>query len=154
MVTMSEGQFRFAFFTPAYDVTVAFYRDGLELPVFETWDRNPEDRGTIFQAAAGLIEVIALPTTGGGDDLWDARPPQGAFMVIEVEEIEGQYARAVEKGLSISQELKDQSWGHRSFCVRDPNGLTLYFFQELDRAIKSLPDTTSSYSEDSERWSS
>ena len=59
-------------------------------------------------------------------------------MVIEVEEIEGQYAGAVEKGLPISQELKDQSWGHRNFCVRDPNGLTLYFFQELDRAIKSL----------------
>ncbi len=71
-----------------------------------------------------------------------------------MEEIEGRYSRAVEKGLSISQELKDQSWGHRSFCVRDPNGLTLYFFQELSRALKSLPDTTSSYSEDSERWSS
>ena len=153
MVPMSDGQFRFAFFTPAYDATVAFYRDGLELPVFETWDRNPEDRGTIFQAAAGLIEVMALPS-GEVGELWDARPPQGAFMVIEVEEIEGRYRGAVEKGLPISQELKDQSWGHRSFCVRDPNGLTLYFFQELDRAVKSLPDTTSSCSEDSARWSS
>jgi hypothetical protein len=38
---MREGQFRFAFFTPAYESTVAFYRDGLELPVLETWDRTP-----------------------------------------------------------------------------------------------------------------
>lgn len=150
---MSEGQFRFAFFTPAYDATVAFYGEGLELPVFETWDRNAEDRGTIFQAAAGLIEVMALPS-GGAGDLWDSRPPQGAFMLIEVAEIEARYSRVVEKGLPVSQELKDQSWGHRSFCVRDPNGLTLYFFQELDRAILSLSDTTSSCSEDSARWSS
>ncbi len=30
---MSAGQFRFAYFTPDYDSTVAFYRDGLEFPV-------------------------------------------------------------------------------------------------------------------------
>jgi catechol 2,3-dioxygenase-like lactoylglutathione lyase family enzyme len=64
---MSEGQFRFAFFTPAYEATVAFYRDGLELQVAETWDRNPEDRGTIFRAASGLIEVMALPSGGAGE---------------------------------------------------------------------------------------
>jgi uncharacterized glyoxalase superfamily protein PhnB len=87
-------------------------------------------------------------------EIWDARPPQGAFMVIEVVEIEARYRRAIEKGLSISQELKDQSWGHRSFCVRDPNGLTLYFFQEMDREVTSLRDTTSSCIEDSARWSS
>ncbi len=41
---MSEGQFRFAFFTPAYDATVAFYRDGLELPIFE--DVGSQSRGS------------------------------------------------------------------------------------------------------------
>jgi uncharacterized glyoxalase superfamily protein PhnB len=41
------------------------------------------------------------------------------------------------KGLPITLELKDQSWGHRSFCVRDPNGLTLYFFQEMDRGLNA-----------------
>lgn len=33
--------------------------------------------------------------------------------------------------LQISQELKTQSWGHRSFCVQDPNGITLYLFQPI-----------------------
>jgi catechol 2,3-dioxygenase-like lactoylglutathione lyase family enzyme len=127
---MSEGQFRFAYFTPAYESTVAFYRDGLELPVIETWDRTPDDRGTLFGAASGMIEVLALPRSGEASHLWDARPPQGAFMVIEVDQVEARYRRAVEKGLPIQQGLKDQDWGHRSFCVRDPNGLTLYFFRE------------------------
>jgi len=56
---MSVGQFRFAYFTPHYESTVAFYRDGLDLPVIETWDRNPDDRGTLFGAASGVIEVLA-----------------------------------------------------------------------------------------------
>jgi catechol 2,3-dioxygenase-like lactoylglutathione lyase family enzyme len=130
---MSKGQFRFAYFTPDYETTVAFYRDGLELPVIKTWDRDPDDRGTIFGAASGMIEVLALPKSGESSHLWDDRPPQGAFMVIEVDELEARYQRAVERGLPIKQELKDQDWGHRSFCVREPNGLILYSFRETGR---------------------
>jgi len=127
---MKEGQFRFGYFTPEYEATVAFYRDGLELPTIEAWDRTPNDRGTLFGAASGMIEVLALPESGKSDHLWDERPPQGAFMVIEVDLVEARYEGAVEKGLPIQQELKDQEWGHRSFCVRDPNGLTLYLFRD------------------------
>lgn len=127
---MKRGQFRFAYFTPLYEATVAFYQDGLDLPVLEMWDRATDDRGTLFGAASGMIEVLALPQGGESDHLFDARPPQGAFMVIELDELETRYRRVQEKGLPIQQELKDQAWGHRSFCVRDPNGLTLYFFSE------------------------
>ena len=111
-------------------MTVAFYRDGLDLPVIEAWDRSPEDRGTLFGAASGLIEVLALPQSDQSDHLFDERPPQGAFMVMEVHDVAARYQRIKEKGLFIHQELKDQAWGHRSFCVRDPNGLTIYFFSE------------------------
>jgi catechol 2,3-dioxygenase-like lactoylglutathione lyase family enzyme len=127
---VSRRQFRFGYFTPDYESTVSFYREGLELPVIETWDRNPDDRGTLFGAASGIIEVLALPKGGTPSHLWDDRPPQGAFMVIEVDELEVRHKKAVEKGLPITQELTDQEWGHRSFCVSEPNGLTLYFFCE------------------------
>ena len=129
---MRNGQFRFAYFTPKYEETVAFYRQGLELPTIEVWDRTPDDRGTLFGAASGVIEVLALPSNAQSDHLWDDRPPQGGFMVIEVDQVESLYQRAVERGLPIQHELKDQKWGHRSFCVREPNGLTLNFFSELD----------------------
>jgi len=36
-------------------------------------------------------------------------------MVIEVDDLEERYRRAVEKGLPILQELMDQDWGHKSF---------------------------------------
>lgn len=131
---MSQGQFRFAYFTPLYEETILFYRDVLGLPILESWDRNPEDRGTVFSAASGMIEVLAVPGKSEVSSLWDERPPQGAFMVIETNPVEALYHRAVETGLPIHQELKDQSWGHRSFCVREPNGLILYFFSEIARS--------------------
>ena len=88
---MSRGQFRFSYFTPDYETTLAFYREGLGLPVIESWDRNPEDRGTLFGAASGLIEVLRRPESGESSHLWDERPPQGAYMVSEVENVERMY---------------------------------------------------------------
>jgi len=129
---MRNRQFRFAYFAPKYEETLAFYREFLELTVIEAWDRTPEDRGTLFGAASGVIEVLALPDSGQSDHLWDARPPQGAFMVIEVNHVEWLYHCAVERGLPIQEALKEQPWGHRGFCVREPNGLTIYFFSELE----------------------
>lgn len=127
---MTNGQFRFAYCTPKYEITVSFYQDGLGLPVVGTWDRSPSDRGTLFGAASGIIEVLAMPQGDQSDHLFDERPPQGAFMVIEVDQVDERYQRTAQKGLPIQQELRDQSWGHRNFCVRDPNGLTLYFFSD------------------------
>lgn len=126
------GQFRFCYFTPKYEETVAFYRDGLELELFESWNRNPDDRGSLFRASGGIIEVVHRPT-GPSTHLWDDRPPQGAMMVIEVDDVDAEYRRVNGRKLPIVEPLKDQSWGHRSFCVREPNGLSVYIFSELPK---------------------
>lgn len=131
---MSKGQFRFSYFTADHESTVAFYREDLELPVIESWDRNPDDRGTLFGAASGISEVLVSPKSSESPHLFDDRPPQRAFMVIEVEDAEQEYRRAVQKGTPIKQKLRDQEWGHRSFCVTEPNGLILYFFKEVPTA--------------------
>jgi catechol 2,3-dioxygenase-like lactoylglutathione lyase family enzyme len=127
---MTSGQFRFSYFTREYDATLAFYRDDLQLPVLESWDRDAEDRGTLFAAASGIIEVLLRPKSQASSHLWDDRSPQGAFMVIEVPDVEQAYQRAVAKRLSIQKELATHPWGHRAFCLREPNGLTLYLFNE------------------------
>jgi catechol 2,3-dioxygenase-like lactoylglutathione lyase family enzyme len=126
------SQFRFCYFTPKYEETVAFYRDGLELKLLEFWDRNADDRGTLFQAASGIIEVVVRPK-GPSDHLWDDRPPQGASIVIEVDDVDAVHRRVAAKQLPVTQELTNQSWGHRSFCLREPNGLSIYLFSELSR---------------------
>ena len=131
---MDGKQFRFAYFTPIYDETVAFYRDGLGLPISHSWDRSPGDRGTVVKAASGLVEILALPPSGIADHLFDERPPQGAFMVIEVDDVDQVNRRATQKKLPIQQALKNQSWGHRSLCLREPNGLTLFFFTPVAKS--------------------
>src|SRR4051794_3619009 len=84
---MVDREFRFAYFTPSYDETVAFYRDDLGLAVEESWNRSPDDRGTLIRASSGLIEILALPKNRAGH-LFDPRPPQGAFMAIEVDRVD------------------------------------------------------------------
>ena len=122
-------QFRFAYFTPRYEETLEFYTVGLGFPVVEAWDRSADDRGTIFAAAAGMVEVLSVPA-GASDHVFDARPPQGAFMVIEVDDVDARYRDARARGLAVQEALEDRAWGHRAFCIRDPNGLTLYLFSE------------------------
>lgn len=131
---MPTGQFRFAYFTACYDETIDFYLRVLALPLIEAWDRSQDDRGTLIGAAGGIIEVLARPA-GGSEHFFDRRPPQGAFMVIEVEQIEELYERVREYDVPIQDDLVNRSWGHRSFCVREPNGLTIYFFSSLVSSI-------------------
>jgi catechol 2,3-dioxygenase-like lactoylglutathione lyase family enzyme len=125
---MSDLEFRFAYFTPEFEATVAFYREGLELPLADSWERGPDDRGALFRAASGIIEVLARPRSGSSSQPWDVRPPQGAFMVIEAEDVDELHRRALARNLPIQQELTLKPWGHRTLCLREPNGLTLYFF--------------------------
>lgn len=128
---MTSGQFRCAFFARDYQATVTFYRDGLEMPVIAMWDRGQDDRGTLFAAASGIIEVLALPVNRKEGSVWDYRAPQGVFMVVEVEDVDELYGRVAEKGLSVKDELRNQPWGHRSFMISDPEGVNLYFFSEV-----------------------
>ena len=51
-------------------------------------------------------------------------------MVIEVPDVEEAYRSVLTKRLPIRQELTTQPWGHRAFCLQEPNGLTLYVFGE------------------------
>ena len=128
---MTSGQFRCAFFAPDYESTVAFYRDGLGLSLIESWDKGRDDRGTLFRAASGIIEVMALPQDKDEGSVWDYREPQGMWIVIEVKDVDVLYRRVLARGLPIKEELKNQNWGHRSFIVSDPNGMGLYIFSEI-----------------------
>jgi catechol 2,3-dioxygenase-like lactoylglutathione lyase family enzyme len=128
---IAKGQFRFSYFTRQYEATVSFYRDDLDLPIVESWDRSVEDRGTLFAAASGIIEVIFRADNPASFHGWDDRSPQGVFMAIEVPDVGQAYGRAMERHLSIREELTTQPWGHRSFCLREPNGLIIYLFSEV-----------------------
>jgi catechol 2,3-dioxygenase-like lactoylglutathione lyase family enzyme len=122
------GEFRAAYFARDYEASVAFYRDGLELPVVESWDRGPDDRGTMFEAGGGRIEILALPADPDPESAWDHRPPQGVILVVERDEVDELFARVEARGVEIAEPLETQPWGHRSFVARDPEGMSVYLF--------------------------
>ena len=51
-------------------------------------------------------------------------------MCIQVWNIDELFDKYKSVGLSFKQEITNQSWGHRSFSILEPNGLVLFFFQE------------------------
>ena len=126
-----EGAFRFTYFTEKYDETCRFYKDKLAFNLEHSWDRNDHDKGSLFKAGAGLIEVLLLPENEQYKyAALDYRNPQGVFMGIQVWNIDQLYNKYKVKGIPFKQHITDQSWGHRSFSVIEPNGLILFFFQE------------------------
>jgi catechol 2,3-dioxygenase-like lactoylglutathione lyase family enzyme len=134
-------EFRGAFFSRDYEASVAFYRDGLALEPIDSWDRGPDDRGTMFRAGSGIVEVLARPAAPDDDSPWDHRSPQGIMFVVEVPDVEAVFVRARDRGLRIADDLRTQPWGHRAFCVTDPDGITLYLFSP-QRGPDQPPGTT------------
>jgi catechol 2,3-dioxygenase-like lactoylglutathione lyase family enzyme len=120
------GEFRFIFRAKEYEPSVAFYRDGLELMIAQSWDRGPDQRGTIFQAASGLIEILALPADR------EYVPPQGLEIAYEVDDVDAWYQRVHRKGLPIQGDLTNKPWGHRSFSVIDPDGVKVILFSVIE----------------------
>jgi len=126
-----EGAFRFTYFTEKYDETCSFYENKLDFDLAHSWDRNDHDKGALFKAGVGLIEVLLLPHNEEYKYAGlDYRNPKGAFMCVQVWNIDELFNKYKADGVPFKQEITDQSWGHRSFSVIEPNGLILFFFQE------------------------
>lgn len=126
-----EGAFRFTYFTQKYNETWQFYKEKLGFSLEHAWDRNDHDKGALFKAGAGLIEILLHPEDEAHHVAGiDYRRPQGVFMCIQVWDIDERFEAYKTLGLTFKQEVTDQSWGHRSFSLLEPNGLILFFFQE------------------------
>lgn len=126
-----EGAFRLAYFTKKFDATFKFYAEKLHFDLEHSWDRSEHDKGALFKAGRGLIEILLFPD----EDIHkhaglDYRSPQGTFAVIQVWDIDELFLRLKSNGVPFEQEITDQPWGHRSFSVIEPNGLILLFIQE------------------------
>ena len=114
-------EFRFYFFTPEYDETVAFYRDVMQLEIVRSWDRSDQERGTVFASpnGTGFIEVEQ------GDEL----PRINGGFYIEVDDVESWYERVTAAGARIKKSLGVTGYGHLNFKVLDPSGIEVGFFQ-------------------------
>lgn len=48
---------------------------------------------------------------------------QGAYLTIEVEDVDKVYQEIKSKGVEIAIEIRDEEWGDRHFAIVDPNGI-------------------------------
>ena len=119
---LANGQFRFVFYPKDFEASVAFYRQGLELPVDHEWDYGGGDRGIVFFAASGMVELLGL--AHGREYV----RPQGVDMLIQVDDADRWLKYARERGLPVFQEPTTYPWGHRVIRLQDPDGIVVSLF--------------------------
>lgn len=121
------GAFRFTYFTEKYTETCDFFTNKLSLKLEHAWDRNEHDKGSLFKAGNGLVEVLHKSTNEEHLSAGlDYRVPQGVFMCIQVFNVDELFEEYKKNSVLFKQELTNQTWGHRSFSVLEPNGLVLF----------------------------
>lgn len=97
--------------TPDPGKAGAFYEELLGLRVVM-------NHGWIVTFASDEVQArpqVSFASEGGGGTL----VPD---LSIEVDDVDGIYARAVESGFEIVHSIRDEPWGVRRFFVRDPFG--------------------------------
>lgn len=118
---LPNGQFRFVFTPKDYEASVWFYRDGLGLPIDHDWDYGGGDRGTVFIAGGGMVELLGqLPGT-------EYQQPSGMLM-MQVEDVDWAYQQICERKLHVILEPTTFSWGHRIVRLEDPDGIVVALF--------------------------
>jgi len=96
-----EKQFRCAFATNNYDAAIDFYENGLGFAIVESWNRSDDDKGTLFKAASGIIEVVKRSATQDHGD-WENDTPSGFTTVMELEDVDDYFRDVSSKGVSRS----------------------------------------------------
>jgi catechol 2,3-dioxygenase-like lactoylglutathione lyase family enzyme len=119
-------EFRFIFTPQDLEASRVFYHESLGLPIVAAWNRAPEDRGMVFQAGGGNIEIVA-PRAGE-----TAAAPLGIWLSIEVDDVETWYQRAAALGLPMASEILVYPWGHRVLRLTDPDGIPILLFSKFD----------------------
>ena len=130
-MTEKKGKFRFTYFTDKYKETFDFYKNKLKCHLGYSWNRNKNDKGALFELGEGLVEILHRPNDDETKNQGlDYRAPQGVFMCIQVWNIDKLFRNYTEIGIPFKQKIVNQSWGHRSFSIIEPNGLVLFCYQE------------------------
>lgn len=98
--------------------TVAFYRDGLGLPVLVENEWFVEfSLGTTARLSVADERRATIKSSAGA----------GITLTFEVDDVEAVHAAVSAAGLA-PDALRDHAWGARVFYLRDPEGYRLEFW--------------------------
>ena len=106
------------FITDKLQESKAFYVDNFGLKIqFES------DWFILLQLGDSELAFM-VPNHPSQQPLFQSRfEGKGAWITIEVSDVDAEYERIKTLGVPIAIELRDEEWGDRHFAVVDPNGI-------------------------------
>ncbi len=120
------------FFLPNVEECNEFYAGLLGLPVEDSWNEGPDDRGYRYRAGKGYIELLSRPPI----------QPFGPGMVaLEADNVDRCYDELAAKGASFHTDIRDTYDGRRIFRLLDPAGniVEIYSYLEDIRDLAVAP---------------
>jgi catechol 2,3-dioxygenase-like lactoylglutathione lyase family enzyme len=96
-----------------YQRSLSFYRDAIGLAIAREYGS-----GTVFYAGQSLIELAGHGEPNAGGALW-----------LQVRDVYAAEQELAERGVAITREARQESWGLHEMHVTDPDGITLIFVQ-------------------------
>lgn len=115
--------------TANFEAMLSFYQDGLGLDVVEAWNK-PNNRGAVLSAAGAMsgvrLEVLDLDNLAVPD-----MAPANLDLSFYVDDATAWHDELAARDVAIARGLEDVPWGLRSFGVDDPDGLRIWFQQEI-----------------------
>jgi lactoylglutathione lyase len=111
------AKLRCELFPADLDAAVTFYVDVLGFTVVrdERTAAHPYVALERDQVRLGLASRAPV-------DQAQRRPPTGAELVLEVEDLDAEYARVLAAGCALAEDLTVRPWGLRDFRLLDPSG--------------------------------
>jgi len=118
---MHVTEFRLKLYPKDFLKVREFYEKTLGFGVIDEWDRGEHDRGAMFRVGPSVLELLSPEK--------EYQPITGTGLSLEVPDVRGLWVHLKDK-TPVIFELRDNSWGDTSFCVADPEGFELIFFEK------------------------
>lgn len=112
---------RILIYTERYFERIAWYQKHFDWPVATSWDDGPNKRGIMLNTGSVILEFIERE---------EAKPlPETILISLKVPNVWKLWDN-FQHIETIDFSLRNNSWGDTSFCIKDPEGLSLVFFTE------------------------
>ncbi len=106
--------------------SLAFYGDGLGLAVAREFGQG-EDRGTVFFAGGGLIEVVG--THPGPRPATDNAGSSPVALWLQVRSVEAALDHVAARGIPVARAARLEPWGLIEAWIDDPDGLRIHLVE-------------------------
>lgn len=129
---MEIRQFRVVIRAKFFERTTRFYGESLAFPRLQSWDRE-DGRGALFQAGAGVVEILGRPAgtdPNVRDEAYEAQGPlTKVTMTVVVPSAEQAYQECLFRDKNIPGGLRKDEDGTLLFGTHDPEGVQIHFRQ-------------------------